>query len=190
MGSSVNQPSPRTLPWEVVERTYRDGAFPIEQGARELWRAAQSDPAADWSQLLAAPVVPVCLAIAMGSDSPAAALRQATLEIVRSRQASIAADIAKRAIVRSFDEPGEQAAAFAAALFGEASNYLVSRDLPGHIGPDTRNRTVGEAAAFGDAVRSRVEQVVRSIPLPQEAARPETWRGYVAAAAGRLRGAS
>jgi hypothetical protein len=190
VGTSTSQRSPRTTPWQAVALTYRDDAFPVEQVAQQLWRAAQSDPDADWGQLLASPIVPACLDIALASNSSSAALRQATFEIVRSRQASIAADIAKRAVVRSFAEPGDRAAAFAAALFGEASNYLVSRDLSGFIGADARNRTVGEAAAFRDAVRSRVEAVVRSTPLPADASRTNRWGAFVDAVVGRLRGAT
>jgi hypothetical protein len=72
-------------------------------------------------------------------------------------------------------------------LFSEASNYLVSRDLPGFVGSNGRAQTVGQAVELKAAVRSRVEAVVEEVPRPPTGAGQE-WSAYVSAVVQRLAG--
>jgi hypothetical protein len=187
MGTSVSHPSPATRNWAAVAAAYRRPDVPEERVVQEVWRAAQSDPDANWADLLSAPIVPACLEIALASGSPAAAVRDTAREIARTGQSSIAADIAKRAVVRSFGAD-DRRQAFVAAVFGEATSYLVSRDLPDHIGDAGRNRTVGEGVAFKEGLRARAERAVRELPAPAAARQGDAWPRFVGEAVRALAG--
>lgn len=47
MGTSVSRRSPETPSWRAVRATYQTD-LPIERVAREVWRAASTDPSAAW----------------------------------------------------------------------------------------------------------------------------------------------
>ena len=55
MGTSVSQASPSTTNWLAVALAYVHDAIPVDRLVQELWRAAQSEPAADWGALLSEP---------------------------------------------------------------------------------------------------------------------------------------
>jgi hypothetical protein len=185
VGTSFSDPSPRTLLWRAVQAGYRDPAVGVPRVVRELWRAAQGEVDANWRTLLSAPLVAACLRIAMTADNPTRAASLASREIARSRQSSLAAEIARRAVVQSFGS-ADRASRFAEAVFGEASAYLVSRDLAGFVGRNTRNRTVGDAIAFKQQIRRHVADVVRGSNPPQAGVTADRWAQFVGTAVDRL----
>lgn len=159
--------------------------MPINRVVQELWRAAQSQPDADWGTFLAAPVIGRCLDLAAESSSATEALSLVTREIIRSRSSSLATDIAKRAIVQSF-LAADRIRGFTESLFGEATSYLVSRDLAGYVGSMGRNKTVADAIVFKEAVRAQVVQVVREGVPPSVGGGEEAWRQFVTLTIERL----
>ena len=177
MGTSVSQGSPRTASWSAVAAGYRDSSIPIRRVVTEIWRAAQSEADANWRSLISSPIVAACLEIAVESANPGTALTSAAREIARTRQSSLAAELAKRAIVQSFAAIDRAQQAFAESMFVETTDYLVARDLPEYVGESGRNQTVGEAIEFKNRVRETVAEVVRSgdSPVPQTS---RTWEPF------------
>ncbi len=133
---------------------------------------------------LASPVVAACLNVALQANSREEASVAAGQTVAFSGQASLAADIAQRAAVRSVGMEGDRAMNFATALFSEAGNYLVSRDLPGFVGPGGRAKTVTEAIQLKGAIRSRIESVVAQGPSPR--GEGAAWGEYVRQVVARL----
>lgn len=186
MGTSLSQGSPGTTNWNAVAATYRSEAVPVDRVVQEVWRAAQSEIETDWQALLGAPIIATCLDIAVRSETPSQALTVASREIARARESSLATEVAKRAIVQSFageDRPLR----FVQALFAEASNYLVSRDLPAYVGSAGRNRTIEDAIHFKDLVRQRVMDVVGT-DVPPGDPTIQRWPEFVMTTARRLAG--
>lgn len=181
MGTSISQGSPATPNWRAVAAGYRSGNIRPERVVRELWRAAQSDAEFDWAELLATPIIFTCLHVAVESEGAAQAASRAAREIVLSRQISLATDVARRAVVQSFNAE-DRAQGFAEALFAEASSYLVSRDLPAFVGRGGRCRTVGDSVGFKETMRERVTDVVRGLGPPPRDGAQEAWQRYVALA--------
>jgi len=187
MGTSASHPSPSTINWHAVARGYERDDIPVERIAQELWRAAQSEPNANWSALLSSPIIATCFDIAVHGDDPVTAVRSATREIVRTRQSSIAADIAKHAVLRSVGATN-RAETFVGTLFSEASNYLVSRDLSSYVGPTFRNQTVAQAIQFKKELSGRVAEVVRQAAPVPSTRDPQAWQAYVHRVAVELAG--
>jgi hypothetical protein len=182
MGTSSSTPSPRTLSWRAVEAGYRSPNVPVDRLIQEIWRAAQRD--GGWGELLAARAVQRVARIVIEAQSTQEALARASSEIVSTKSSTIATEVAKRAIPLAFREP-DRGAAFSRALFAEASNYLVSRDLAGFVGADYRSQTPKDAMTLKDVVRGRVREIVREAGPPR-ATSATTWRAYVAEALRRL----
>lgn len=178
MGTSINQRSPHTPNWRAASTAYTSRAISIDRAVQEIWRAATNQPAGDLAEDLSKSIVSDCFRIAVTASSRDEAIRQATMAIAFSGQASLAADIAQRAVVQCFRAPEDRAGAFTRALFAEAGNYLVSRDLPGYVGPEGRAHTVSEAIHFKSEIKSQIAARVAEVPRPAEVA-GRGWQDYV-----------
>lgn len=176
MGTSVSQGSPRTVPWSAVSAAYRSSNVSIERVITEVWRAAKSAEDSNWESLLGAPAVTICLRTAVTSTTPLDALHTATRQISQERVSSLAADIAKRAIVKCFSHT-DRASGFAQELFVETTNYLVSRDLSSSVSPSARNTSVSQAIAFKEEIARRVLSTVREAGSPT--VEPDAWRAFL-----------
>lgn len=156
--------------------------FPIERVAHEVWRAAANDTEASWMHALGSPAVELCRDLASTTSNAALAVANATRVIALEHESSFAAEIAKLALARSAGA-SQAPVQFARELFEFTTEYLVSRDLSGFIGPRYRNRTIGEAAQFRHEVRQevgeRVEAITRELPTSAASSWPQTVRAIV-----------
>src|SRR5581483_37571 len=159
----------------------------VDRLVQEIWRAAQSDADAAWRDLLAAPTVRSLYLIAAGSADPQSAVIEANREIVRARGSSIATDLAKRAIVKSFGFD-DRSLGFIASLFREVSSYLVARDVPGYVGPQFRNRTAADIVHFKERLADHVTRVVTSAAAPPASPDVPAWDTFVGQMCDRLAG--
>jgi len=185
MGTSVSHRSPRTVSWAAVSAAYRASNVGIDRVVAELWRAARSEPSSNWESLLAGPAVTICLRSALANAGPEGALRAASRQISQELVSSLAADIAKRAVVKSFSHE-DKASGFARELLVEASNYLVARDLSGAISPNSRNTTVSQAIAFKERISQRVSAAVHDAGSPSSES--AAWTDFLHRAIERLVG--
>jgi hypothetical protein len=189
MGTSINQRSPVTPNWNAVTAAYNSSTISIPRIVQELWRAATHQPTGNLAADLGAPIIAQCLAIALSTPSRQEALQRASREVALSGQASLAADIAQRAVAQSFRPGEDRAGAFVQSLFAEAGNYLVSRDLPGYVGVSERLHTVSDAIGFKNEIRQQIIDTVRTVPTPASlATQPSAWEEHVANVVTRLMG--
>ncbi len=190
MGTSVSQRSPSTRPWRITHAAYASSEVPVERVVQEVWRAADSQPEESLPADLSAAIVAECLRIAMTASSRVEAVQDAAQAVAFSEESSLAADIAQRAVVRSFSVPGNRTAAFTRAIFVEAGDYLVSRDLPGFVGVSERMTNIDEAIAFKDGIRETISKAVEDVELPDEIENPANWSEYVGRVVSRLQSAA
>jgi hypothetical protein len=128
---------------------------------------------------LSEPIIAECLRIVERANTRSDALEQFRQAVSLSGQTSLAAEIAQRAIVPTFQSAEERTSSFVRSLFSEAGNYLVSRDLPGFIGSGKLNN-VSDAIAFKNDIRQQISQMVREVPLPaRKLSDAAVWREYV-----------
>lgn len=178
MGTSISQPSRKSTSWAAVQATYRSNTFPVERVIQEVWRAAQIEADQSWLEMLSAPIVGDCLAITIHSESPAQAVNAVSRAAAGAKQASLAVEIVKRAVAESV-LANDRAQLFSQIVFAEATNYLVSRDLPGFVGERWRNRTVGEMVEFKASIQQHVRAKVSEVDITETAA-TVGWADYVA----------
>lgn len=180
MGTSVSHRSPTTSNWNAVAASYTSGQIPVDRVVKEIWRAATNQPAGDLANDLSKPIISQCLKIALIADNPKQAFRDSSRQIALSGEASLAADLAQRAVVKSSRTRIDRTEAFVQSLFSEAADYLVSRDIPGFVGIGDRLKTVRDAIVFKEKVRNRVAEVVSIIPRPRRLQDdPGNWKKYV-----------
>lgn len=185
MGTSVNQPSPKTINWRAAQATYRNADVPVERVLREMWRAATNQAEGNLASLLAQPIIARVRDIALqGGDATQVAMA-VSREIAESRQSSFAAVIAQRAAVQSVSA-ADRDQAYSERVFAEASNYLLSRDLPGYVGDIGRNKNVGDSYQFKRAVLEAATNVVRQVGTPSSNT-PEAWHEHTTAVVDALK---
>ena len=177
MGTSVNQRSLDTLNWRMVQRTYEDPNVPISRVLQEIWRAAVNQESGDIAAQLAQPSIGQFAVIAERASSPAEAMREAGRFITEAKVGSLAAEIAKRAAVQSAGKPNARHQ-FMQRLFAEATNYLVARDLPGHIGAAGRIDSASNASEFRRQLSVLTAQTIESAPRPTSLD-DSVWSEYV-----------
>lgn len=176
MGTSVNQASAKSPNWDAAHAGYRS-SLPVDRVVQEIWRAATNQKQGDIAKLLAQPIVARVGQIAVDASSPLEASTAVRREISRSKEASLAADIAHRAAVQCVTSEN-RVQAYGERLFAEACNYLLSRDLPGFVGGAHRNQTVGDTLAFKMSVLDSTVRVVQERGRPDFSTN-EKWRTYV-----------
>jgi hypothetical protein len=189
MGTSISHASPRTANWRAVGAIYESEMIPADRASQELWRAATNQPAGNLGADLGHPVVATCAQIVRDIPSRADAIARVRQTLAMSGVASLATDIAQRAAVSCFAAPGDRVGAFVQSLVGEATNYLVSRDLPGHVGRSNRIATVSDAMSFKAQVLDHARQMAQSVLRPPGVeASPSSWKSYITTVVGRLEG--
>jgi len=185
MGTSINQSSPRTLNWKAAQAGYRDADVPISRVAAEVWRAAMNQPSGNLERLLAQPIVARIGALVEQSTSSLDLSRKSAFEIARSKQSTLATEIARRACVQVAGTK-DWRADFTAKLFSEATAYLVSRDLPGFVGLG-RVHNVEEAVRFKSSLSQYAADVARRVERPRELT-GRNWADHVKKVVKQLRG--
>lgn len=179
MGTSVNQRSPDTPSWRIVQRTYEDSSIPLERALQEIWRAATHQQESDLGRQLSQPVILELADVSARADSPAEASRLANEVIATSKAASLGADLARRAAIQAAGRP-DAGQLFVERLFAEATGYLVSRDLAGHISEGKRLPTVSAAREFRAQLTSIASKTASSLSVDgSPLASSEIWAGYV-----------
>ena len=166
MGTSVNQRSPDTPPWVLAQDAYTDATLTIDAALREVWRAASNDTETNLSSFLAQSELRSFVELAARVATPSEAFQETSRFIADQKIASLSADIARRAVIQSAgaDNPRQH---FIERLFAEATNYLVSRDLPGHIRPGGKIQNVTDARRFTREMMETAVDAVRRTPAPQ-----------------------
>lgn len=180
MGTSKNQRSPRTPNWRAVDAAYTHAGTDVKRTAHEIWRAAWNEPEGGLASSLGTPIVARCLEAAQAATSATDAAQKIRRLLALSGEASFAGDLAQRAAVIAHGLEGDRTDAFVRSLFSEASNYLVSRDLPGFVGLAEKVRTVQSATALKVSIIREVASDVQSVPKPPgKLSNPTTWGRFV-----------
>lgn len=177
MGTSVNQRSPDNDNWRLVQDVYRDPNIETDEALRSIWRAASNNNETNLTSLLSDPAIGSLASLAASAASPAEAFQTTTQYISDSKVSSLASDIAKRAVLQSAGKENASSL-FYERLFAEATNYLVSRDLPGYVGPGSKFQTVADARQFTRDITEAAATAVRSTPAPATIL-GDDWRSYV-----------
>jgi hypothetical protein len=150
----------------------------LSQLLNYIWRAEASDPESDLGSMLMSPVIGECLRIVEQAESPRSALEAFTKIVVRSRASSLASEAARRAAVACFSSHARRSA-FVEALFAEASDYLISRDISPLVGLSPRFPAVSNVIETKDELVELVREVVRHVGDPPADLAPEGWSSYV-----------
>lgn len=189
MGTSTNQRSPRTPNWKAVEVTYTHPGATVQRTAQEIWRAAANEPDGGLISTLSNPIIAQCVDVVQKSQSATDAAQKVRRLLALSGQSSLAGEIAQRASIIAHETKGNRTNAFVRSLFSEASNYLVSRDLPGFVGLADKVRTVQNAAVLKSAIMKEVSSNVDTVPKPSgKLSNPRTWQKYIKSVVNHLTG--
>jgi hypothetical protein len=184
MGTSVNQSSPRTLSWRAAQAGYRDPNVSLDRIAAEVWRAASNQPFGNLEQLLSQPIIARIGALLGQSASSLELSRQSALTVVQSKHSSLATEIARRACVQAAGTKDWQRD-FTAKLIGEATGYLVSRDLPGYVGLG-RVHNIEETLSFKSSLSRYASDVATRVARPRQL-NERNWADHIKKIVAQLR---
>lgn len=185
MGTSMSQRSPSTTNWKAVDIAYQNSDVSIQRTVQEIWRASANDDKG-LANILGDKIVAQCIEIVRNAQSPAEAAQQVRRLVAFSGNASLAADIAQRATILSFGDKN-RVENYVRSVFTEASNYLISRDLPGFVGRSDRLKTVQDATSFKSSILSEVASHVSTVPRPAGSLSDhQTWNRFVDKVVSRL----
>jgi hypothetical protein len=179
MGTSINQRSPRTSNWKIIEMSYKNKNFPIDRLTQELCRAAINQQEGNIFRDLSAQTISKCISIISISNDRYDAIQKIRKEVLASGNISLACDIAQRSVIPAFNAPSNITQTYIVSLFSEVANYLVSRDLPGNIGLGRVNN-VSEAIVFKNEIKNTIAKKVAEIPFPSNQYKDtKAWSAFV-----------
>ncbi len=166
MGTSVSQASPKTGGWKVVAACYTDESLPVERLATEIWRAALTQDKSVFEQL-GSRAVQECVSQANRSPDIETAMDEAR-RIHGLKQNTLLGEFAKRALIIKASG-GFKSESGTSVLFRQLTDYFVSRDIAGFVGPKYRCKTIAELKhlkdKIGDTVAKKVTLVEKSHQL-------------------------
>lgn len=186
MGTSKNVRSPDIPPWKPFLAVVGRLDIPVERQARELWRAAYADRGPRLADEFSQRTLAVACELAATTRNVQEALHRYDSASQRERSAGLAVEIGRRALARAVAR-GTGAAGFAADLFGDASSYYASRDLPSFIGAAGRVKNTSSAIGLKNEITRAARERVSGVGTPRTDA--EGWASFVKSALTALRGA-
>lgn len=176
MGTSRNDPSPKTPPWKIALAVLGTPEFPPIRQSAEIWKAVAADRgerlARDFSN---DSLAEACRWVAEGL-SVEESLSRFDKSTLYESDAGLAVDMGRRALVRCAAEGGD-AASFVGELFAEAVSYYASRDLPSYVGAEGRVSTTSDVIQLKESLRETTRKQVRSLGQPRLG--PGEWREYI-----------
>ncbi|MCJ7767172.1 hypothetical protein MUP79_02110 [Candidatus Bathyarchaeota archaeon] len=175
MGTSSNNPSPKTPNWKLARALLGEPSIPASRQAQELWRSASAERRDFLIDTLGSPIIASACELASRSESPEQAISQFESVIVSSYSANLALDLAKRALARAVAaRTGSQG--FASELFAEVIGYYASRDLPSFVAAAGRVETTSAAIALKkDMMTFARDTAAQRAPGTD----PNGWKSYV-----------
>ena|ERR1051326_3906989 len=162
MGTSVNQSSPRTTSWRSVITGYESDQVTVDRVVKEIWHAAESEGSTVGAQIRS-PAVFACYNLTQ-SNIPRDQIHDALSDVSSKYGNSMVVEFAKRATILA--SQGAQAARqWPSIFFRELTNYLVSRDASGYVGPASRSKTVGDLINLKHSIGREVQRVIGEVPI-------------------------
>jgi hypothetical protein len=155
-----------------------------ERVATEIWRAAQSE--VGFVDALASPMLFDCYKAVQGATTIVEAMDVLNDAILGRGNSSVVVEFAKRAAPLAFGTSDPAHLSWRTNLFSQLTDYFVSRDAPGYVGPNGRFANVTELAAFKKTLRQHVATVVRGLTTDPKT--PRQWADFVHTALKKVAG--
>jgi len=175
MGTSANQPSPKTPNWRLANAVLGNPSTSPERQHQELWRAAIGDQGDALVEALSNPLLANACALSKQSISPFEAIGRFEQSLLDSHNAGLILDLGKRALIRTV--AGKKGVAgFASELFAETVSYYASRDLPSFVGAKGRISTTSDAIELKNQIREHTRKIAKMFPVKTD---PKGWKNYV-----------
>lgn len=187
MGTSRNDPSPRTKPWLMATAMLGRKEIDARRLNEQLWRAAADDLGGALADLFSDPALARASEIASSRYAVQDALAAYDAAVREYRSAGLSIDMGRRALAR-ISAAGGDSQTFASQLFSEATLYYVSRDLPSVVGTAGRVSSASEMIDYKTRLRNTSAEVVNAAGPPPSAA--SDWAGYISSVISRLQGAA
>lgn len=168
----------------MVQQAYANPSVPLDRTLQEIWRAALNQGGEDLGRQLQEPGIAKLAVLASRWSNPAEAAREAGRIVNEEKMSSLAANCARRAAVQSA-ALGGGGDRFFQRLFAEATNYLVARDLPGHITRGARLATVGAGRDFKGELVAHAAHLAATVQ--RESVASTDWRALTLNVLDRLR---
>jgi hypothetical protein len=179
VGTSRNDPSPKTPEWRPAIAILGRTDIPIERQSAELWSAAAADLDGTLRDDLSHHVFAEACEIAERGGDLFDALDSYDDASRREHKPGIAIEFGRRALARSLSNR-EGAAGFARELIAETAGYFASRDLPSYVGSKDRIAGVEDLVSLKDRLADQARNIASGVWQPGMG--PERWRNYITSA--------
>ncbi len=178
MGTSVSQPSPRnSTNWKRVFLCYENDNIPDDRVVNEVWRASENfREQVPISNEIKSESIYKCYEVVKNSKSFQEAIKNYNDYLVSNKKNSIIAEFAKRVIPMSFQSSNPENN-WKSLFFSEVTKYVVSRDAPGFINKENRNKTVSEMMEFKKRISSVVQDKINNIKIEPKSY--NEWKSFV-----------
>ncbi len=185
MGTSRNDRSPEIPTWKPALAVIGRTDVPADRQLTEIWRAAYGERGERLLYDLSQPSLAVACQLVDEKVPVYRALNQFDEINQRENRAGLAIEIGRRALARCAAS-GASSLDFVRELFGEATAYYASRDLPSFVAAENRVASNSEGIALKQALQNEAKQAVKELGNPP--LDPASWSDHVSRVLSSLRG--
>ncbi len=177
MGTSRNDPSPRTPPWRIALAVVGTPDVSPSRQSLEIWRAVAADRGENLLRDFGNPALAAACGYVQEGVPVHDALTLYDRSILHESDAGLALEMGRRALARCTAQKSD-AVSFIGELFAEAVSYYASRDLPGFVAAEGRVENTSSAIRLKDSLRQTTREQVKVLGNPRLA--PKEWKAYIA----------
>lgn len=160
MGTSTNQHSPITPNWNRVTACYKDAEIPELNVINQIWRAAeaQEKPISDF---IKSEAIFKCYETVSEISHHYEANNIFQNYILENSNNSIVVEFAKRAIIPAYGGTSPSLE-WSGHFFTELTSYFISRDAPGFVNKNYKNKTVKDLIKYKERIKTHIRHLIMS----------------------------
>jgi|ERR1700676_755101 len=185
MGTSRNDPSPRTPPWRMALAVVGTPDVSPARQCTEIWKAVAADRGERLLRDFANPTLVSACRYVTESLPVQDALESFDRSTLHESDAGLALEMGRRALARCAAQ-GTNAATFVGELFAEAISYYASRDVPSFVAAEGRIANTSSAIRLKDSLRQITRDQITALGSPRLT--PREWKSHIAKALKALQG--
>lgn len=176
MGTSRNDPSPKTPPWRMALAVVGTPDVSPSRQSLEIWKAVAADRGEKLLRDFANPALAAaCRYVAEGLPVHDA-LERFDRSTLHESSAGLALEMGRRALARCTAQRTD-AASFVGELFAEAVSYYASRDLSSFVAAEGRVANTSSAINLKDSLRQTTRDQIKALGNPRLT--PREWKSYI-----------
>jgi hypothetical protein len=176
VGTSRNDPSPKTPPWRMALAVVGTPDISAARQSLEIWKAVAADRGEKLVGDFSNPALAAACRYVADRLPVHDALERFDRSTVHESSSGLALEMGRRALARCTAQRTD-AISFVGELFAEAVSYYASRDISSFVAAQGRVPNTSSSINLKDSLRQTTKDQIRALGKPRLT--PSGWKTYI-----------